>query len=594
MTSPRGAAEVSWPLHVMVIVEDEVTADLMRRIFPEDAPDQLSLAFELADGLARSVSEAPDLVFIDVAMGSNAGLAVVHHLRAVSPDLPIYALAEADSLQLGTQAVSLGGTGLLMMPLSGDEVLTAVAQVRARLTTKAAHRRLERQTARATRSEALVERVADLAMAKTRREASERLADLLVSELATRTVLVYLPAGDGVRQLMRVATRGSSPSAPAFCDELELMAFAAQHELELVRLATMRDFAGVAVLGLPPSLDEGPLPLLRLLAAQATTVLALVATREESHSGTMKDPSTSAYTFAYFVDTAGREIGLSRRHGRRFALATITMEDPPQEVPGSAGKIGDQSTQLVERVLSTVRATDILARVDEREFYLLLPETGGTGAHVARRRLLRQIRGDREPPDAAHRFTVSLGVATYPHNGRDLSQLLRFAKHRAEACRASLVRKLELQQLPLPDIFDTLLWAVANDAGPAEMLDAPRVIELPAIELASLVAAALADARRGGAARVVATQRPGVCLGVMARSALGREALDMQLDLVDVTHAPGCQDLEALTLVAEHGCYALLARAEGGTVRAVHSSDPLIADLITQRLAEASGTRLVD
>ncbi len=40
----------------------------------------------------------------------------------------------------------------------------------------------------------------------------------------------------------------------------------------------------------------------------------------------MKDPSSSAYTFAYFVDVAGREIDMARRHNRRFALATIGVQ----------------------------------------------------------------------------------------------------------------------------------------------------------------------------------------------------------------------------------------------------------------------------
>src|SRR5690606_12073550 len=125
-----------------------------------------------------------------------------------------------------------------------------------------------------------------------------------------------------------------------------------------------------------------------LVAGQAATTFALIGEREHSHRGAMKDPSSSAYTFAYFVDVAGREIDKARRHGRRFALATLAVDEEPPVVAGAAqpaGAAGPPSVASVERILGAVRDTDVLARVDEREFYLLLPETGGIGAHICRR-----------------------------------------------------------------------------------------------------------------------------------------------------------------------------------------------------------------
>ena len=92
----------------------------------------------------------------------------------------------------------------------------------------------------------------------------------------------------------------------------------------------------------------------------------------------------------------------------------------------------------------------------------------------------------------------------------------------------------------------------------------------------------------------MATQRPGVSIGAAVRSSLGRDYEELGFRAVDVTAAPGCADLEALTIVAEHGVYALLGRVDRNVVRAVHASDPLFADPITQRLGEAVGMRLLD
>ena len=82
----------------------------------------------------------------------------------------------------------------------------------------------------------------------------------------------------------------------------------------------------------------------------------------------MKDPRSSAYTFAYFVDVAGREIDISRRHRRRFALATIGVHARKR----ARRRAGADAWPPSEGVLGAVRDTDVLARVDANEFYLLL------------------------------------------------------------------------------------------------------------------------------------------------------------------------------------------------------------------------------
>jgi hypothetical protein len=251
---------------------------------------------------------------------------------------------------------------------------------------------------------------------------------------------------------------------------------------------------------------------------------------------------------------------------------------------------------LVERVLGAVRDTDVLARVDEREFYLLLPETGGIGAHACRRRIMRQLGALGAPAaDRSESLGVSIGVATFPHNGTDLSQLLRVAKHRADISSHSVVRRLFASYTPLPEMLDLVTWHLADrDAPPDPLAEAFRTVELSPVEIVALTNGVLLEALRGGAARVVATQRAGVSTGAAVRSALGRDAEQVQVDVVDVAEVPGCTDLEVLAVVAEHGSYGLLARAEGNVLSVVHTANPLFTDLLVQRLSEAAGVRLVD
>lgn len=568
-------------LNILGILDDTESVQLMARVF-EAAGDELTIATDLAEGLARSASEAPDVVLLDVSLGKNAGLALVHHLRAICPAAAIYALTPVHAVEVGTQAVALGSAGLMMLPLSGDELMTAVAEQRARRAEHEARLRLEEEATASRRGMSLVAQVAEVADTRDRAIAARQLSDIFMRATGASPVLIYLLAGERSKQLMCAHATGDIGDAPSFCAEMELLNHARNVGWEVFPLALGAERTGLAVLG-NRAKAPGEEEIIRLIAAQAATTFALIGEREHSHRGAMKDPSSSAYTFAYFVDVAGREIDKARRHGRRFALATISVEH------GQEGRTG---VATVERILGAVRDTDVLARVDEDEFYLLLPETGGTGAHTCRRRVLRQSDTADRRANNPGAPDITMGLATYPHDGTDLSRLLRSAKHRADAMTTSIVRELGLDGMPLPEILDALQWGSVDAKSDAS--GTPTTIELPAVDLMSLAVAAVSEGIRGGETHVVVTHHPGMSLGVAVRAFLGRDREEVTLKTCDISAAAGCEALEALTVVAEHGSYVLLGRAEGGVVHAIHGSDPLLVDIVLQRLGEASGERLLD
>lgn len=574
-------------LHVMAIVGEQETMELMSSVFT-GAGDDLVLATDLAEGLARAAAEVPEVVFIDVGLGNGAGLALVHHLRAVSPDVSVFALAHENSSELGSQVTALGGEGVLMHPLTGDELLMAVSAVRRRRAEQRERIRLERQAAEVRQGADLAIQIADAAECEDRAAACEHVADVFMQAARAATAMVYVPAGEGSTQLMRVAERGDVGQAPSFCAEMELHNYARSHDLEVVPLALKSKMSGLVVLGGTELQGEELDPLLRMLASQSATMLSLVLEREHSHRGAMKDPRSSAYTFAYFVDVAGREIDKSRRHHRRFALATLVLEGGEDD----DAAIEQAATEVVDRVLGLVRDTDVLARIDKGEFYLLLPETGGAGGHALRRRVTRRTGGTEDRRASAGSPELTMGVATFPHDGSDLSRLLRVAKHRADASRASVVRRLGLDRQSLEEIIDLLLWH-DNDSDEGEArLESPRSIELPVMDFMTVAVAAVGEAVRGGDTRIIVTERPGMSVGTAVRASLGREPEGFKA--VDVSRVAGCSDIDALCVIAEHGAYVLVGRSDRNVIRAVHACDPLLTDLIIQRLGEVAGKRLID
>jgi ActR/RegA family two-component response regulator/GGDEF domain-containing protein len=568
-------------LTVLAIVDAQPIVQLFSRVFGSP-DDHVLIATSLAEGLSLAAAVAPDLAFVDVSLGHNAGLALVHHLRAVAPNATVYALASETSLHIGAQAVALGGAGLIMMPPSGDELLSAAANVRARLAAASERQMLEHQAEFARRAAEAATRIAALAECTDRRDAARKLAYVFTDMSGAEGAAVYVPASEGSSELVQSGVSGKVPGSPTFADEMGLVTFARQNGCEVIPLTVRQLSEGHVLLhGLASQWGVSERTSAELMAGQAATTLALLGERERSTRGAIKDQTTSAYTFAYFVDIAGREIDKARRYGRRFALATIALDENATSAP----------TDLAEVILSAVRDTDVLARVDEQEFYLLMPETGGVGAQSCRRRVLSSAatRAGR-PGTSGVPPGLTIGVSTYPHDGTDLSKLLRAAKRRAETSRRSVVRSMKLEGVPLPTLIDDLMARAAS----ATEFEGARPIELSLRHAIDLALSAVTEAMRGGPTFVAVAHHPELGLSSSVRAHLGHEREGISLHILDLRAAAGCEDLQVLTVIAEHGAYLLVGRSDGTGMRGVHGSDPILVDLITLRSGQTAGVRLLD
>jgi ActR/RegA family two-component response regulator len=572
-------------LTVLAIVDSPPVAQLFSRVF-STPDDRILVATTLPEGLTLAAAEKPDLAFVDVSLGHNAGLALVHHVRAVAPSATVYALASEAALHIGAQAVALGGAGLILMPPSGDELLSAASEVRARIAAASERKHLAHQADFARRAAESAVRIAALAECADRREAAKRLAQIFADTAHAKAAAIYVPASEGSSELIQAGLVGDILNAPTFSDEMGLVTFARRAECEVVPLVLRQLAEGHVILqGLAAELGTQDRFAMDLMAGQTATTLALLGERERSTRGAIKDLTTSAYTFAYFVDIAGREIDKARRYGRRFALATVALDESSPSAP----------TDLAEVILSAVRDTDVLARVDEQEFYLLMPETGGVGAQSCRRRVLQSAatRAGRGGVGGDLPSGLTIGVATYPHDGTDLSRLLRAAKRRAEMSRSSVVRSLNVEGLGLSSLVNELM--VRSRRGASEQnFEGARPIDLSLRDAVDLAISAVSEAMRGGPTFVAVAHHPELGLSSSVRAHLGHEREDLALHILDLRGAEGCEDLQVLTVIAEHGAYLLVGRSDGVGMRGLHGSDPILVDLITLRSGQTAGVRLLD
>jgi ActR/RegA family two-component response regulator len=592
----EGARQVT----VLAVVADDETAELFQRVLSRD---RLLLAGDMAEGIALAEAESPEIVFIDVGAADGAGLALVHHIKVVAAGATVFALAPPSNVATGAHAVALGAAGLFVLPLGGDEVLNAVHAVRARLVERAARSQLHSELRSHARATEWIRRTVEIADLPDWEMVATEVADVFCEATSSAGAAVYVARDDRDGELMQCAA--TVPLAAPLCaTEPELIDHARREHLTAVRLVARKATIGLVLL-LPQA--SGPVSsegrgtshdgIVRLLATQTATAFALRIERERAQGGAMmKDPASSAYSFAYYVDVAGREIDRARRLDRRFSIATISIGAPPPDPHGlgAPAPVSHPSDALLrpaeagDRLLSAVSDLDVVARIDDNEFHLLLPEMDGLGAHALRRRLLARLGGSSDRRLVPR--GVLVGVATFPHDGEDLSQLLRVARRRADGSADSIVHDLAGADAGLADLCS----AKVKDVGSAAAdLFAARPFALPASDAAALATTAVSEALRGGSALVIVAHHAAVSIGAAVRALLGSGREGVQLQAIDTSSSAAARGVEAMAVLSEHGAFAMVGKRDGGMIRGCHAADPLFVDLVAERIGRAGGVRVL-
>jgi hypothetical protein len=499
-----------------------------------------------------------------------------------------------------------------MLPLGGDEVLNAVSLVKARKAEKTVRAELMQQILMSARAAGWVARMAELAEAKSRDDAARRLAEVLMEATGASGAVVYLANPERAEDLVRAAATPMLEGAPMAGAEADVLAFARSEGLVDVQLALRTSVTGHVLLlnaedagsgskaAAPSSVDPVPSSavrrsalrdgLLKLLTTQASAALTLLNERERIRGlAGIKDATTSAYSLGYYADVAAREVYRAGRFGRRLAVAAVIV-DPRRAGEGAAGLRPASAAWVAEHALKVMPDLTILGRVEENELHMLMPETDGLGAHACRRRVLTHLDAVASATGVDMRG-VLVGAAAFPHEGQELIELTRAARARAEASAISAVHLLSPDQRGLRDLLGALEGAAAEGVRSGHMF-APRALELPIDEAASLAAVAVAAAMRGGPVLVIVTYRPDPNLFRTVRAAMGGGGPGITLRVLDVRAAPGGEDLDAVCVFAEHGAYTFMGRVRGGSLRGAHAADALFTDLLAVHLGRAAGVRL--
>lgn len=153
---------------------------------------------------------------------------------------------------------------------------------------------------------------------------------------------------------------------------------------------------------------------------------ALEQIRREMQAGSGRDEVSGLYLRAQFDDQLLREIDLSTREHREFALVLIALDPAPAAVQALGDEAHQRMLEGLGRMLrANTRAMDAACRVGEQTFAVLLSGVGLATAHARMEQLRRQCTAQIVVLNGQDLgLSLSMGVASFPHTASKQEELV--------------------------------------------------------------------------------------------------------------------------------------------------------------------------
>ena len=144
----------------------------------------------------------------------------------------------------------------------------------------------------------------------------------------------------------------------------------------------------------------------------------------------LRDQASGLNSRANFDDQMRRELDLSTREHREFALVHMALDDFSEAVQAIGAPAHERICEAMGRLLrGNTRAMDASCRIDDRHFAVLLSGVGLATAHSRMEGLRRQCATQIVMLDGKELgFSVAMGVASFPHTAHDHDELITACK----------------------------------------------------------------------------------------------------------------------------------------------------------------------
>ncbi len=176
------------------------------------------------------------------------------------------------------------------------------------------------------------------------------------------------------------------------------------------------------------------LSLLRSFASYAS--IALERSNYYTLAGHLKELSitdslTGLFNRRYFEERFFEELHRSDRHNLSFSLAMLDIDDFKLFNDTEGHLAGDEVLKSIANIAKdSLRVIDVIARFGGEEFAVIMPQTEKEEAFAVAERIRKSIKEQLPrtwkvfPRD---NITISIGLATFPFDGKDRKELIRNA-----------------------------------------------------------------------------------------------------------------------------------------------------------------------
>ncbi|MBK7826181.1 diguanylate cyclase [Nannocystis sp.] len=178
--------------------------------------------------------------------------------------------------------------------------------------------------------------------------------------------------------------------------------------------------------------------MLRVISHQVSVSLQNARMYRAMEERATTDGLTGLTNHRAFRERLAQIHALAERTGQKFALI-LTDIDHFKKVNDTHGHpVGDAVLKRVAAVFAgRARKVDVVARYGGEEFVLVLPDTDGEGALLFANKLREEVAAQTMTAADGTTFqvTVSMGVAEFPHDCRDPSELIERADQALYRCK---------------------------------------------------------------------------------------------------------------------------------------------------------------
>ncbi|MCP5142209.1 MAG: EAL domain-containing protein [Chromatiales bacterium] len=409
----RGQADNSEQALILVVDDDPFFLDTTSATL-EAAGFKVEQADSGKAALAWARRNVADLVLLDAVMADLDGFTVCREIRALweHEDPPILMVTGLEDVESVEDAFEAGAEGFITKPVNYPIL---VHRVRFQLRAAQDQRQLRDSREKLNRAQ----EVARLGywrwvVGSDLFEVSEHLQKMAGIPVGSRNIhlrdyleLVRAEDRRKIERTIRAAATGAAQDAMDF-----QMASAEPDEAPtLYQTLTFSEEDGGTVVGIVQDVSEQR-------AAEAMI-------RNLAYTDTL----TGLRSRGYFQNYLESYIAAALRHGERFGLLYMDL-DGFKDINDSMGHdIGDQLLKVIAgRLQKELRESDVAARLGGDEFCILVDDldTDYLAASVAER-FLSCINEPVKLGNSEVNPRVSIGIAHFPRDGRDVSTLMKAA-----------------------------------------------------------------------------------------------------------------------------------------------------------------------